>query len=79
MIRSQTVHDIYRGETVVCGIFNHFLNFDNYQPEVISHAISGVVDQDVGIDVCRGVAKGWGFTGSTPPPPEILQKFFGLT
>ena len=32
--------------------FRPFLNFDNYQPEVVSDIISGTVNRDVGIDVC---------------------------
>ena len=52
MILSRTVHEIYNGEAVVCSIFYHFLNFDNCQPEVVSDVISGMVDHDVGMDVC---------------------------
>ena len=49
---AQTVHEIYSIQPVGCGIFDHFLNFDNCQPEVVSDVISGMVNQDVGMDVC---------------------------
>ena len=29
-----------------------FLSFDNCRPEVVSDVISGLADQDVGMDVC---------------------------
>ena len=32
--------------------FRPFLNFDNCQPEVVSDVISGMADQDVGMDGC---------------------------
>ena len=32
--------------------FQPFLNFDNYQPEVVSDVISCIADLDVGMDVC---------------------------
>ena len=51
-ILSQTVHEIYSSEAVVCGIFDRSLNFDNCQPEVVSDVLSGMVDQDVNMDVC---------------------------
>ena len=51
MILSQTVHEIYSGEAVVCGIFHRFLNFDNCQPEVVSNVISSVVLEPTGIKV----------------------------
>ena len=38
-------------DAVVCGILDHFLNFDNCQLEVVSDVISGMVDQDGGKDV----------------------------
>ena len=56
MILSQTVHEIYSSEFVVCGIFDRFLNFDNCQPELVSDVISGTVDQDVGMDVCANLS-----------------------
>ena len=40
---------------VGCGIFDCCLNFDNCQPEVVSHVISGVVNEDVGMDVCANM------------------------
>ena len=50
MILAQTVHEIYYSEAVGCSIFDRFLNFDNCQPEVVSDVISGMVDQNVGMD-----------------------------
>ena len=38
-------------EAVCGGIFDRFFNFDNCQLEVVSDAISGWVDQDVGLDI----------------------------
>ena len=32
--------------------FKPFLNFDDCQPEVVSDVISGIVNQDVGVDAC---------------------------
>ena len=32
--------------------FRLFFYFDNYQPEAVSDVMSGMVDQDVGLDVC---------------------------
>ena len=52
MILAQTVLEIYSSEAVECGIFDRFLNFDNCQPEVVRDVISGMVDQDLGMDVC---------------------------
>ena len=52
MILPQTVHEIYSSEAVVCGIFDHSLNFDNCQPEVVIDVISGMVNQNVGMGVC---------------------------
>ena len=46
------LHEIYTSEAVGCGIFDRFLTFDNCQPEVVRDAISDMVDQDVGMDVC---------------------------
>ena len=51
-ILAQTVLEIYSSEAIRCGIFHHFLNFDNCQPEVLRDVISGMADQDVGMDVC---------------------------
>ena len=51
MILTQTVHEIYSSEAVRCGIFDRILNFDNCQPKVASEVISGMVNQDVGMDV----------------------------
>ena len=45
---AQIFHEIYSR----CGIFDRFLNLDNCQPEVVSDVISGMVDQDVGMDEC---------------------------
>ena len=64
MILSQTVHEIYSGAAVGCGIFDRSLNFDNCQPEILSDVISGMVDQDVDINVCAD------FFDSTLKPPE---------
>ena len=36
--------------------FRPFLNFDNCHPEVVGDIISGMVDQDVGMDVCANFA-----------------------
>ena len=52
MILAQTVFEIYNSEAVGGGIFACFINFDNYQPEVLSDVISGMAVQDVGMDVC---------------------------
>ena len=52
MILAQTVHEIYSRAAVVCRFSTIFLNFDNCQPEVVCDIISGMVDQDVGIDIC---------------------------
>ena len=52
VILAQTVHGIFISETVGFGIFDHFLNFDDCQPEVVSNVMYGMVDQDVGVDVC---------------------------
>ena len=51
MIIAQGVHEIYSNEAVGCGIFAHFLNFDNCQQEVVNDVIFGTVDPDVGADV----------------------------
>ena len=50
MIRAQTVLESYSSDAVGCGIFDRFFNFDNCRPEVVSDAISGMADQDVGMD-----------------------------
>ena len=39
-------------EAVRFCIFGRFFNFNNCQPEVVSDVISGMVDQDVCVDVC---------------------------
>ena len=52
MILAQTAHEIFSSEAVVCGIFDRFLNIDDWQPEVVSDVISIRVDQDVGMDIC---------------------------
>ena len=52
MIIAQTVHEIYSHEAVGWGIFYRFLNFENCQPEVVNDVIYGMVDQDIGMDVC---------------------------
>ena len=52
MILTQRVLEIYSSEAVGCGIFASFLNYDNCQPQVVSDVISGMVDRDVGLDVC---------------------------
>ena len=52
VILAQTVREIQSSEAVGCGIFDRFLNLDNCQPETVTDAISGTVDQDVGMDVC---------------------------
>ena len=36
---------------VVCSILDRYLNFDSCQLETVSDVISGMVDQDVGMDV----------------------------
>ena len=51
MILSPTVLEIYSSEAVVCGIFECLLNFDGCQPKVFCDVISGVVDQDVRMDL----------------------------
>ena len=51
-ILAQTVHEIYSSESVICGSFDRFLNFDDCQMKVVSDVMSGTVDQDVGMDVC---------------------------
>ena len=52
VILAQTVLWIYSSEVVGYGIFDRSFNFDNCQPEVVSDDISGMADQDVGVDVC---------------------------
>ena len=52
MVFAQTIHEICSSEAVGFGIFANFWNFDNYHPEVVSDVISGMADQDVGLDVC---------------------------
>ena len=53
MILAQTVHQIYSGEAVGCGIFDRFFNTSIIvKPEVVSDVISGMVNQEVGMDVC---------------------------
>ena len=52
MVLAQMVLEIYSSEAVGCGIFDRFLNFDSCQPDVVSDVISGMVEQDVGMDVC---------------------------
>ena len=47
MVLTLPVLEIYIGETVVCCIFDRYLNFDSCQPEVVTDVISGMVDQDV--------------------------------
>ena len=51
MILGQTVHEIYSIEAIRCVVFDHFLNFDNCQLKVVSDVISGMTDQDVGMNV----------------------------
>ena len=51
VILSQTVHEIYRGEAVVYGIFDRYLNFDNCQPELVSDVISGAVVDPTGVKI----------------------------
>ena len=51
VILAQTVLEIYSTEPVGCGIFNLFLNLNNCQPEAVRNVVSGMVDQDVGMDV----------------------------
>ena len=46
------IHEIHSSEAVGCGIFDRFLNFDNCQPAVVGDVISGMVDQDIGMDIC---------------------------
>ena len=36
--------------------FDRLLNLDNCQPEVVSEVISGMADQDVGMDLCTNLA-----------------------
>ena len=55
MILAQTVHETYCSEAVVYGIFDRFLNFDNCQPKVVIDVISGMVEQDVGMNVCANL------------------------
>ena len=43
--------EIYSSETIGCGIFDLFVNFDNCQPEVVSDDISGVVEDPTGVKV----------------------------
>ena len=45
------VHVIYSSEAVGCGISARYLNFDNCQLEVVTHVISGMADQDAGMNV----------------------------
>ena len=52
MILVQTVRKIYSSEAVGCDIFDHFVNFNNCQPEIVSDVLSGTADQDVGMDIC---------------------------
>ena len=46
-----TVLEIYSSKSVGCGIFDRFWNFDICQPEAVSDVISGMADQDGGLDV----------------------------
>ena len=50
----QTVGEIYSSEGAECGI-STVLNFDNCQPEAASDIVSGMADQDVGMDVCANI------------------------
>ena len=52
VIIAHSVHEIYSSESVVFGIVERFLNFDNFQPELVSDVISGTADQNVSMDVC---------------------------
>ena len=49
MILAQTLHEIYSSGAVRCCNFARFLNFDNYQPEVVSDVISGAVVDPMGL------------------------------
>ena len=69
---TQTVLEIYSSEAVECGIFVRFLNFENCQPEVVHDVISGMADQDVGMDVCAN----FGDSGLKPSEafcPKIMS------
>ena len=55
MILAQTVLEIYSNEVGPMRHFRPFLSFHNYQPEVVSNVISGMVDQDVDVDVCANL------------------------
>ena len=49
MILSQTVHEIYSSEVVVCSIFDRYLNFDNCQLEIVGDVISSMVVDPTGV------------------------------
>ena len=55
MILAQTIQEIHSSEAVGCCIFDRFLNVDNCQPEPVSDVISGMVDQDAGMDICANL------------------------
>ena len=55
-----------RPEAVRGGIFDRSLNFDNCQLEVVSDVISGMVNQDVSMDVCAH------FCDSRLKPSDLL-------
>ena len=51
MILAQTVLDIYSSEVIGCGIFDRFLNVDNFRAEVYTDVMSGVVVDPTGLKV----------------------------
>ena len=52
MILARTVSRYTAAKPSDAGFRLLFWNFDNCQPEVVSDVVSGMVDQDVGINVC---------------------------
>ena len=52
MILALTLLEIYSSEAVGFCIFDRFLNFNNCQSEAVSDVISGIADQEVGMDIC---------------------------
>ena len=52
VILAQTAHEIHSSPPSDAGFSNRSLNLHDCQQEEVSDVIAGVVDQDVGVNVC---------------------------
>ena len=55
MILALPVLEMYSSGAIGFGIFGRSSIFDNFQPEGVSDIISGMADQNVGVDVCANL------------------------